>query len=178
LYVGEFNPPPSRISFFKPGVYYLNGGGFHFNPSRVFQMAKGFPDDPVTGPGVVFYNTGNGAQDVFDITMTDGDQLVGPPESFIRYKGILFFQDRNSSARVHTITATGAAQITGTIYLTNTAPVMRIDPSHFQKLDFSGSGTMVGPVRIITDALSLGNGITIPLNALKIPKVRQVSLIR
>ena len=94
LYIGGLSPAANGFSFFKPGVYYLSGGGFHFNSSKVFQMAKGFPDDLVTGSGVVFYNTGNGPQDVFDITSSTGDKLVGSPESSI-YKGILFFQDRN-----------------------------------------------------------------------------------
>src|SRR5207249_4713684 len=56
LYTGGINPPGKEYSLFKPGVYYLNGGGFNYASNTVFQMAQGFPDDPTTGQGLVLYN--------------------------------------------------------------------------------------------------------------------------
>jgi len=189
LYTGGINPANKELSLFKPGVYYLNGGGFHYTSNRVFRMAKGFPNDLVTGQGVVFYNTGNGAQDFFEITsnsgqvqgVTYGNQLLGAPESSI-YAGIAFFQDRTSVAHNHNLQGGGGISITGTIYLTNTEPTMRADPLHYQSLSLQGNPgsatTITG--QIIVDALSLGGtaDITMHLSALSVLVVRKVALVR
>ena len=191
LYTGGINAAGKELALFKPGLYYLNGGGFHFTSNTAFQMAKGWPDDAVTGQGAMFYVTGNdAAADRIEITSNSGqiqgtpypNKLVGSPEASI-YKGILFFEDRNTTvAHVHSMQGGGGMEITGTIYLTNTEPTMRATPTRFQTLDLqgnSGSQTQLQG-QIIVDALSLGGGvgITMRLSSTSVLVVRKVALVR
>jgi len=189
LYTGGINPANKEFSLFKPGVYYLNGGGFHYTSNRVFQMAQGFPNDLVTGAGLVLYNTGNGAQDFFEITSNSGqiqgvqygNSLLGSPEASI-YKGIALFQDRTSAAHVHNMQGGGGISITGSIYLTNTDPTMRADASHYQTLLLQGNPGSATNItgQIVVDALSLGGNanITMTLSALSSFIVHKVALVR
>jgi hypothetical protein len=198
LYTGGINAAGKELSLFKPGLYYLQGGGFQFTSNTAFAMAHGWPDDPsgVTGQGAVFFNTGDNKADVINITSNSGqiqgvsypNQLLGSPETST-YKGILFFQDRTSAAHRgdsatggHLMQGGGGMQITGTIYLTNTETTMRIDPTHFQSLSLqgnSGSATQLTG-QIIVDQLSLGGGVGINmrLSALSVLIVRRVALVR
>lgn len=191
-YNGGITPGNKVLALFNPGVYYINGGGFHLIQNRAAHMATsatpGFASDAVTGNGAVFFNTGDGANDIFEITANSGtiqgvsygNQLLGAPISST-YKGIVFFEDRTSAAHTHNLQGGGGIAVTGTIYLTNTAATMTGDPSHYQTLSLQGNpGSATNIIgEIIIDKLSLGGSanITMTLDATANLHVRQVALV-
>lgn len=188
-YDGGINPGNKELALFKPGVYYLNGGGFHLNSNTAVHMATGFADDPDTGQGAVFYNAGNGANDFFEITSNSGqisgvgygNSLLGAPNNSI-YKGIVFFQQRTAAAHTHQLQGGGGMTIIGTIYLTNTRATMLADSTHHQTLSLQGNpGSATNIVgQIIVDHLDLGGNaeIRMTLNPNPYLTIRQVALIK
>jgi hypothetical protein len=191
-YDGGITPGNKVLALFNPGVYYINGGGFHLIQNRAAHMATsatpGFATDAITGSGVVFYNTGNNATDIFEVTANSGiiqgvsygNQLLGAPITSI-YKGIVFFEDRTAAAQTHSLQGGGGIAITGTIYLTNTAETMTTAPSHYQTLSLQGNpGSATNIIgEIIVDKLSLGGtaNITMTLDATANLHVREIALV-
>jgi hypothetical protein len=188
-YDGGITPANKEFAIFKPGVYYLNGGGFHMNSNTASGMSTGFADDLNTGQGVVFYNAGNAANDFIEITSNSGkiqgvdfgNSLVGAPNGSI-YKGILFFQQRGAATHVHSLQGGGGIQLVGTIYMTNTKATMLGDPTHYQTLSLQGNPGQATNVigQIIVDALDLGGNanITMTLNPTSTLTVQQVALVK
>jgi hypothetical protein len=191
-YDGGITPGNKVLALFNPGVYYINGGGFHLIQNRAAHMATSagsyFVPDAVTGNGAVFYNTGDGANDIFEITANSGtiqgvsygNQLLGAPITSI-YKGIVFFEDHTAAAHTHNLQGGGGIAITGTIYLTNTEPTMTADASHYQMLSLQGNpGSATNIIgEIIIDKLSLGGNanITMTLDATATLHVREIALV-
>jgi hypothetical protein len=172
----------------QPGIYYIQNGGFSCTANCNLAMASPATPDVTTGwdgtaagGGVMIYNSGTGP---INIGSNGSVNLLGSPASSI-YKNILFFEDRSSPAntgsKAHQIGGGGALSLQGTIYLTNTLPIMNGDATHYQELDLQGnpaSGTLIQG-EIIVGALGLGGtgGITMNLNPAAVLKVSEVALV-
>lgn len=164
LYPNGINGKLSTVVL-EPGIYYIQNGGVNCSSLCDMYMATGFTDT-VTGTGwtgnILMYNTGNGA---FNLSANANISLVGsPPNS--QYSGILLFEDRNASAQGHTLGGGGAMTLQGTIYLTNSLPVMQGNPAQYQSLSLgggSGSGTLIEG-EIIVGTLSMGGRGAIQMN--------------
>jgi hypothetical protein len=193
---------------FRPGIYWINHGGFHLGNNGIARMAQGADNsDPLTGTGwagqMLIYNSPSGtvstSQDIFEITSNSGqinnvkfpdaanncanggNCLVGSPLAGT-YKGILFFQNRaTATSLTHSFSGGGGLSLTGTIYLTHTAASTRID-GKYQSVNFQGNsgGTTKVAGEVITDVLSLGgtSGITMNLISSATFPVRQVALVQ
>lgn len=163
---------------FKPGLYYMNNGGFGNHANGLMLMATGFAADPNTGAGMVVYSTGTGT---FAVGSNSNATLVGSDAASI-YKGILFFQDRSSAAKSHSLGGGGNLSLKGTIYLTNTVATMTGTPTHYQALTLQGNSgnTTYIEGEIIVGTLSLGGtpNITMNLNAAATLHIRQVALVK
>jgi len=176
LYTGGISVA-NETAVFKPGLYYMDGGGFSNGANGEMVMSTGFANDPVTGQGMVVFNTGVGT---FNVGANAAANLVGAPLSS-SYKGILFFQDRSSSAQDHYLGGNGTISLTGTIYITNDLATMKNNAAQFQTLHFqgnSGSSTLISG-EIIVSALSMGGSpsIAMQLNPNATLHVRQVALV-
>ncbi|MEP6961518.1 MAG: pilus assembly protein TadG-related protein, partial [Acidobacteriota bacterium] len=77
---------------FKPGVYYIQAGGFDDAANGHINMSTGFPNDPNTGQGMLVYLAGSS---ILSVAANSSATMVGTPAASI-YKGILFFSDRNA----------------------------------------------------------------------------------
>jgi hypothetical protein len=126
LYVGGINASGSNPVIFKPGLYYIRGGGFKLKNvtgggvAPVFDaMCTTCAADPDTGTGMVVYDTGNcGASPCvlnsnptgsFQIDTNVSATLKGSTKTTVNaagqtvpaapYYGILFFEDRTADAR-------------------------------------------------------------------------------
>ncbi|HUS06577.1 MAG TPA: pilus assembly protein TadG-related protein [Bryobacteraceae bacterium] len=175
----------NETAVFKPGLYYMDGGGFKNESNGLMLMGTGFASDPSTGAGMVVYNTGVGT---FDVGSNADASLVGSDVTSI-YKGILFFNDRNGPANTgigggadeHKFGGGGASTFKGTIYIHNTVAVMS-DPTHFQRVLLQGNPGSTTKVigEIIVNALQLGGNpaILMQLDATALLNVRQVALVR
>lgn len=193
------------FGIFRPGIYYLDGGGFHLRSNSLVRMAEAPYDSDPTGKttwtnNVLFYNRGNDANDNIEITAnsgqinnlnfptgtgtyceTGGNCLIGSPAAS-EYKNMLFFQDRETTRpHQHAIWGGGGLTLMGTIYLTHTAESILADGS-YQQLQLGGNGGGVTRVvgQIIVDTLEMGgtSDITMTLNAQLMYRVRQVALVR
>jgi hypothetical protein len=182
----------NETAVFKPGIYYIEGGGFQNEANGDIFMSTGFANDPDTGQGMLVYNTGTvaspnaaGAISVganSSATMLGSCSSIGGNCTTDTYKGILFFQNRASGALTHHFGGNGCLSLTGTIYTTNTLAIMTGTPTQYQTLDLQGtpcSGTaIIG--QIITSALNLGGNATLrmALNPAGALHVRQMALVR
>ncbi|MEX2260528.1 MAG: Tad domain-containing protein [Bryobacteraceae bacterium] len=171
LYTGGIDVK-NETAVFKPGVYYIDGGGFGNSANGLMVMATGFAADPDTGQGMLVYNTGSG---VFDIGSNSSANLTGTPDVSI-YKGILFFQDRNAPSKTHSLGGGGDLTLIGTLYLTNTNMT-----ASYQKLLLRGNSGNTTKVigMVLASALDIGGtgSIQLQLNPDPILTVRQVALV-
>ncbi|HYM12900.1 MAG TPA: pilus assembly protein TadG-related protein [Bryobacterales bacterium] len=117
----------NQTALFDPGLYYMNGGGFHSASNSTMLMATcnapaqptltpplpALPADTINGIqcGMVVYNTGNGNNDIIDVGANGSagcyvpagggapvcPGLQGAPVT-PAWEGILFFEDRDSAA--------------------------------------------------------------------------------
>lgn len=167
-----------QTALFKPGLYYMSGGGFANGSNGEMLMASGFPNDPNTGQGMVVFNTGGGK---FDVGSSSSATLVGAPLNSI-YKGILFFEDRNASSATHILGGNGSVNLAGTVYLTNDLATMTGNPGQYQTLEIHGSRgspvTIAGQVIASAVSLAGGSAVTIDLNPNATLHVRQVALVK
>jgi hypothetical protein len=166
----------NETAVFKPGVYYLEGGGFGNAANGDMVMATGFPNDPATGAGMMIFNTGNGT---LAITANATSTLTGSDNNST-YKGLLFFQDRTSDAQTHTLGGGGAITLTGTIYLHNTVATMAADASHYQTLSMGGNSSITINGLIVVNALSMSGTPDVRFNLAGSPTlaIRQISIVR
>lgn len=173
----------------SPGIYYIQNGGVICTALCSMYMATGVPAD--SGPNttntgwagnVLFYNTGTSPAGYGPISIgANGNvSLVGSPSNST-YLGMLFFEDRNAPALAHSLGGGGSLSLLGTIYLTNTLPIMNGNPSQYQSLSLQGNPGNSTYVQgeIIVGALNLGgNGsITMDLNSTATLDVREVALV-
>src|SRR5439155_23844770 len=75
---------PANLTL-KPGIYYMDGGGFSFSGQG-----------SLTATGVMIYNApGNGNSGGISVS-GQGSMIISAPTSGI-YQGVTFFQDRTST---------------------------------------------------------------------------------
>ena len=166
----------NETAVFKPGVYYLQGGGFGNAANGDMVMAAGFPNDPATGAGMMIFNTGNGT---LAITANATATLTGADNNST-YKGLFFFQDRTSTARTHTLGGGGAITLTGTIYLHNTVATMTNNASQYQTLLLGGNSSIQINGIIVVNTLTMQGTPAVTFNLAGAPTlaIRQISIVR
>jgi hypothetical protein len=186
----------SGLALFAPGMYYISQGGFNMQSNSAAAMATGFGADPlfpeIGNAGMVVFNTGTGANDIFSFSsnagaLSPGIQLHGAPENSI-WDGILFYEDPTPNGGSHTglpsanpghqIWGGGTLSLTGTVYINSRS---NVTSTSFQALTFGGGGgsntTLTG--EIIVNTLSLGGNGTINMNLSSVTRlVRQVALVQ
>jgi len=163
-------------ALFKPGLYYINGGGFINDANGNMLMATGYPADPNTGAGMVVYNTGAGT---FSLGSNSNAHLVGADNTSF-YGGILFFEDRNAVALTHNLGGGGSIVLTGTLYMTNSLPVMLSQPSQYQTLNLGGNAGIQINGSIIVGALNMAGTSNVTFNLAAGPSLttRRAGLVR
>jgi hypothetical protein len=178
----------SETGVFKPGLYYIQSGGFHGDSNSLMLMATGFPNDPVTGQGMVVYNTGSNDADIFEVGANGSAFLTGAPNNSI-YKGILLFEDRATGPNTgvggdksHKLGGGGAMTLVGTIYITNTKAIMQATPGQYQTVLLQGnpgSETLIIG-EIIASKLQMGGtaAIKMTLDPAYALNIRQVALVQ
>ena len=207
-YAGGINVGGKTFAIFRPGIYWINHGGFQLNSNSIARMAQGADDtDPTTGTGwssaLLIYSSPstpvNTTNDILNVTAnsgkinnitypdsgnncsTGGNCLVGSPTGS-SYKGILFFQNRGTATKLaHALQGGSGWNVSGTIYLTHTAASIQADGT-YQSLNLQGGACSSTVLRgeIIVDELSIGGSgcITMNLNSAAIFPVRQVALVQ
>ena len=171
----------NETAVLKPGIYYIQSNGFTSAANGDLYMSTGFPNDPVTGQGILVYITGNNASDILSVGANGSVFLTGTPSSSI-YKGILFFADHNSLVlKQHSLGGNGSMSLVGTIYLSNTLARTTATPAIYQSLSLQGTpgnSTFIAG-QVVVDALNLGGnaGITMTLNPNGTLHIRQVALV-
>jgi hypothetical protein len=202
LYVGGITEQTNNtMEVFKPGVYYIRGGGFKLkNTTAITCPPASCTADANTGSGMLIYNTGSAANPtnagLFNIDTGVTARLRGagistatpPGAPAAPYYGILFFQDRASVAHTanndsHTFgQGNGCFDLVGTIYITNTDATMRADNAHYQKVTYNGTpcSSTIQQGEIIVSALSIvgTTNINMQLYPTSFLKVREVALVK
>ncbi len=175
LYTGGIDVK-NETAVFKPGLYYIDGGGFKHNANGHSVMSTGFADDPDTGQGMVVYNTGIG---ILDFGANSSANLVGSANASV-YKGLLFFEDRNAVAQTHALSGGGGIVLTGSLYLTNPAATMLADASHYQGLSLAGNSTIQINGLIVVGTLSTGGTANVTFNLAGAPwlNTRSAALVK
>ena len=163
-------------ALFKPGLYYINSGGFGNQANGNMLMASGFPPDSQTGAGMVVYNSGGG---IFDLGSNSNANLVGADNTSV-YGGILFFQDRNGAARTHNLGGGGSIILTGTLYMTNSLTVMQNQPTQYQMLNLGGNAGILINGSIVVGALTMAGTSFVTFNLAAGPflTTRRAGLVR
>jgi hypothetical protein len=201
LYVGGINESSNNtMEVFRPGLYYIQGGGFKLkNTTAITCPAGSCGSDADTGTGMVIYNTGPAGNPtnagVFNIDTGVTAKLRGAGISATPhvapagpYYGLLFFQNRASVAHItnnnsHTFgQGNGCFDLIGTIYITNTLSTMKADASHYQLVTYNGTpcSSTVNQGEIIVSALSIvgTTNINMQLYPDSFLKIRKVALVR
>lgn len=160
--------PGNNNVIFKPGLYYVNGGGVDFKQMTggggapdYNAMCVGCAADTNTGTGMLIYDTGpldaqgfaNTGQ--FNIGTNADFTIQGPTLTTTNslgqivpaapYYGILFWEDRNAEKGSHTLgQGNGCFTLIGTIYITNTQAIMKNTadanyPNHVQIVTYNGN---------------------------------------
>lgn len=201
LYAGGITEASNNtMEVFKPGLYYIQGGGFKLKNTTAITCPVGLcTPDTDTGNGMVIYNTGPAANPtnagVFNIDTGVTAKLRGadlsaasPPTSPTGpYYGILFFQDRASVAHIanndsHTFgQGNGCFDLVGTIYITNTLATMQADATHYQLVTYNGTpcSSTLNQGEIIVSALQIvgTTNINMSLYPFSFLRVRKVALV-
>jgi hypothetical protein len=105
---------PADVTF-KPGVYYVYGGGINFTSAN----------SKINGTDVTFFNTDGRGPNIAIVYPFAPITISGQPNVTLSapttgtYSGVLFYKDRNVSSSNNTDQITGQTQptLTGTIYL-------------------------------------------------------------
>ena len=197
----------NEMALFSPGLYYIDGGGFHVEANGIVHMKK--PCTP-TAPfhcGVVIYNKPAAANDIVEIrsnagqiggvsysqNLTVAGQTVactgncfqGPPET-APYFGVVFMNSRNTNfAQTHLMQGGGGLTIAGTLYFTNSFLPNKSDlagSSAYQTVSLQGTPGSTTQIvgQILSDSLLLGGNSTIrmTLNPNAVLPIRKLALIR
>jgi hypothetical protein len=193
----------NEMALFTPGVYYMDGGGFRIVANGQAHMAPCGAPNVDTGCGMVIYNAPRNANDrffiasnagqtsgvsytytYFDGITCTGNCLLGASEAG-PYKGVLFFGKRTPTSYQidHELHGGGGLTLRGTIYLTNTEPLVRASGGTlYQRLILQGTPGSLTRVlgMILVDVLELGGNATInmTLNPNASLNIRQVALAR
>ena len=166
----------NETALFKPGLYYISGGGFGNAANGNMLMATGFPPDPNTGSGMVVYNTGAG---VFNIGANSTAHLVGADNTSF-YEGILFFEDRDAVPLTHHLGGGGDIVLTGALYMTNWLTVMKNQPNQYQTLDLGGNAGIQINGAIVVGVLTMSGTSYVNFNLAGGPSLltRRAALVR
>jgi hypothetical protein len=166
----------NETAVFKPGLYYMGGGGFGNAANGDMVMSTGFASNPATGAGMVVYNSGSGT---LGLGANSNATLVGSDASST-YKGILFFQDRSAAAQTHSLGGGGQITLTGSLYITNTLATMQVNAAHYQTLSMGGNSAITLNGVIVVGALSMGGMPNVTFNLAGVPSaaLRQMSLVK
>jgi hypothetical protein len=134
-----------------PGIYYLAGGGLTVTGSARLVMAPpstpGYQLDPITGAGVLIYNTSSPSDpnSYGSITLEGTGTVNLKAATAGTYAGLLIYQDPNNG-RTISLNGHSSAGMTGIIYAPRAL------------LDLDGQGTLTSP--LIVSQLSLtGNTV-------------------
>ena len=132
----------------NPGIYVIAGGGFTLSGNA--SVVTGTVVSPVTGTGVMIYNTKSSTGTYGSVTLSGNGAISLTAPTTGTYAGILIFQDRNN-AKALTFSGNAMQGMAGTIY----APAAQLAESGNAQI-----GSTSNPVSIIVDTLTLsGNGI-------------------
>jgi Flp pilus assembly protein TadG len=138
----------------KPGIYYMQGGGFQLSGSA-----------NLVGNGVMIYNAPTTSNDVVSITGT-GNVTLSPLTSGM-YSNFTIWQDRSSNAPV-TLTGNGNMNLTGSIYAAS-APL---------NITSNGGSNSIGSQYVSSDlTLSGNNNTAINFTGGAVPAVRLIGLV-
>lgn len=205
LYVGGINIKNDTV-IFKPGLYYMQGGGFTLKGSDggggapvYYAMCTTCAADADTGTGMVVYDTGPAGSSLghnpsggFDINTNVQVTLQGSTKTTTNaegkdvpaapYYGILFWEDRTADAHTHSFgQGNGCFTLFGTIYATNTLAIMA-DPAHYQAVEYNGTpcSTTVKQGDIIVGSLTLKGNSQISMSLIPngFLKVRRMALVQ
>ena len=169
------------MALFKPGIYYIQNGGFSIGALGDMEMATGYTDDSSgTNTGwtgnMLVYSAGK-----FDLAAANSTaNLVGSPIGSA-YQGILFFEDRSAASQTHSLGGGGGISLKGTIYLTNSLAKMTGSSPQLQTLNLggnSGSSTLIQG-EIVVSWLNVGGtgGVQMDLTTNAV-QIRQVALVQ
>lgn len=104
VFKGGINVSGTANLTLKPGIYYMDGGGFSFSGQG-----------SLYGKGVMIYNApGNGNANGISVTGQGSMILSGPTSG--PYQGVTFFQDRHANVTGNVAGTGGQTDITGTFY--------------------------------------------------------------
>lgn len=206
LYTSGLAPGNNSV-IFDPGLYYVQGtsdisfthtkgGGVNYNA-----MCVGCAADPDTGTGMVIYNTGPAGSTVnhnpagafswgtqahlaFQGASLTTTNLQGQVVPTAPYYGILFFEDRTADANSHQFgQGNGCFSVVGTVYITNTADIMKNDSTHthYQSVSYQGTpcSNTYNRGDIVVGQLHLGGNAAIMMNLVPygFMNIRQVALV-
>lgn len=194
---GALSNIKNTTAMFRPGIYYIQGGGLQCLANCNAIMASGYADPAVssggTGTGwdgtvanggMLVYNTGATstptATGPINIGANGSVNLIGSPNGS-SYKGILLFQDRSADAQTHTLGGGGGMTLVGTIYATNSRATMQGTSTHYQEIDLQGTPGQSTQItgEIITGVLGMGGnaGITMNLSNTNTLTISQIALV-
>jgi len=106
VYVGGINASSTASITLKPGVYYMDSGGFSFTGQGSLR-----------GDGVMIYTApGNGNADGVDLAASGTVKMT--PQTTGIYKGVLLYQDRTSTVAA-SVSGGSNMDLTGTFYFAN-----------------------------------------------------------
>jgi len=137
----------------KPGIYYMDGGGFSFEGMG-----------SLTALEVMVFNAGRTGSDV--IKIAGQGAVTWTPPSTGTYKGMTMFQARSNTSPL-SISGQGAMNISGVLYAANAM------------VDVSGNGNnTIGNQVVCWQCNFQGNGnFLVPWNPLNVPPVRDMRLV-
>lgn len=194
--------PGKTTVIFKPGLYYVDGGGVDFKQTtgggvNNNGMCVGCASDPNTGTGMTIFDTGPvsggfAQSGGFNIGTQASIALQGPTNTTTNSQGqtvpaapyynVLFWEDRTAATNSHTLgQGNGCFSLIGTIYITNTQAIMAANSTHVQSVTYHGTpcSATVNQGDIIVSDLSLAGNTAISMNLVPYGflTVRQVALV-
>jgi len=142
-YTGGLSFSGQDVVVMEPGVYYMDGGGFHFSGTEATSL---------TATGVMLYNApGQGGGNASDISITGNGAVTWSPPTTGVYKGLSFFQARNMTPAIN-IQGNGNMNITGAYYARDAAIAIGGNGNNYVGNQFIcwnmtlyGSGTYIVP---------------------------------
>lgn len=156
-YVGGLSFSGQDIVVMQPGIYYVQGGGFHFSGTSTTSL---------TATGVMLFNGYASNGRAGDISITGSSPVTWTPPSTGVYRGLSFFQARNVTQTVG-ISGNGSMNIKGAWYARDA------------KIDIGGNGVnYVGNQFVCWNMKLHGTGTYIvPWEAGNIQPVRDLKLV-
>jgi Flp pilus assembly protein TadG len=191
---------------FKPGVYYVEGGGVTAkqtnggnvnNTSMCSPTSVTCPADTNTGTGMLIYDTGasgghttggfnfhNQNNIIFQGPTLTTTNLQGKTVPGAPYYDIVFWEDRQAQAQTHSLgQGNGCFSVLGTIYITNTLDLMQAHnpATQVQTVDYGGTpcSNTVNHGSIVVGQLQMSGNSSVSMNLWPYGflEIRQVALV-